>query len=369
MQAALAAGQIRHDPASDAWRVTGFRIGRAILADADFRKPEFAPIAIDHLPRPLGLMVRRGEALQLSWTAPPPHAGWPVRRTFVAAFAPRRLDDLRDSMRAEAERLLAAADAPGFDLDRDFAQPFTRWAVARIYGLDAAGIARVARMTEPLGAAFSFGERDRLGAAMAMAAIEPVLTKLLRAPARADAVALETVQAELAAGTITLDEALSWVALTLLAGLQTNRRFLHRWLAGAGPRAGDDVAEDGEGGRLAVVAELTRLYVDVVSPARQSLRAFLLDGAAIPEGSTFLLDLAAINHDPTRFAEPEQFCPARQDSGHLSFGYGAHMCVGRHLAMMQIDSVARVLSERGRAFRVSLVRSDGEAAPGGAGLH
>lgn len=362
MQAALAAGEISHDAAADAWRVTGFRIGREILANADFRKPDFTPLAIEHLPRAIGLAVRRGEMLQRLWTAPPPHHGWPVRRTFVTAFAPRRLDCLRDGMRAEAERLLASAEGDGFELDRDFAQPFTQWAVARVYGIDTAKIGRVARMTEPLAAAFSFGERDRMGAAMAMATIEPVLAALLRAPARAGSPALETVQTELAAGEITEDEALSWMALTLLAGLQTNRRFLVRWLTTANGQA--DETEGGGG--LAVVAELTRLYVDVVTPARQSRRALTLGDRVIPEGSTFLLDLAEINRDPTRFSEPGRFCPARQDSGHLSFGYGPHMCVGRHLAMMQIDSVVRALSPE---LRASLARVACVTALDGAGLH
>jgi cytochrome P450 len=370
LQAALAAGEIRHDAAADAWRVTGFRIAREILAEPEFRKPEFTPLPVEHLPRAIGLAVRRGETLQRLWTAPPPHAGWPVRRTFVAAFAPRRLDTLRDGMGAEAERLLAGAECHGFDLDRDFAQPFTQWAVARIYGIAPDQIARVARMTEPLAAAFSFGERDRMGAAMAMATIEPVLTTLLREPARPGAAALEMVQMELAAGAIAADEALSWMALTLLAGLQTNRRFIARWLAEAEPPHGERAAEEGAaGGGLAVVAELTRLYVDVVSPARQTRRALALGDTMIPEGSTFLLDLAMINHDPSRFSEPERFCPTRRDSGHLSFGYGAHMCVGRHLAMMQIDSVVRVLTARGPELRASLVRAGGLAAVGGGGLH
>lgn len=361
MQTALAAGEIGYDAAADAWRVTGFRVGREILADADFRKPDFTPLAVEHLPRAIGLAVRRGEALQRLWTTPPPHPAWPVRRTFVTAFAPRRIAFLRDGMRAEAERLLAGAGRDGFELDRDFAQPFTQWAVARVYGIDTAEIGRVARLTEPLAAAFSFGERDRMGAAMAMATVEPVLAALLRVPARAGGPALETVQTALAADEITEDEALSWMALTLLAGLQTNRRFLVRWLAAANGQA-----EETGGGGLAVVAELARLYVDVVTPARQSRRAFALADTVIPEGSTFLLDLARINHDPTRFSEPGRFCPARQDSGHLSFGYGAHMCVGRHLAMMQIDSVARVLSPE---LRASLARGARGTALDGAGLH
>ena len=367
MQAALAAGEIAYDPDADGWHVTGFRIAREILSDDAFRKPDFAPLATDSLPRAIGQAARRGEALQRLWATPPPEPAWPVRRTFVAAFAPRRLDELRDPMRAEAARLLARADGDGFDLDRDFAQPFTQWAIARLYGIGADEIPRVARMTEPLAGAFSFDERSRMAAAMAMATIEPVLTALLREPSRGGATALETVQAALAAGEIGLDEALSWTGLTLLAGLQTNRRFLVRWLSEPGIDGEEGADIDSAG--LRRVAELTRLYVDIISPARQSTRELALDGATIRAGSPFLLDLAAINRDPKRFAEPERFCPGRQDGGHLSFGYGPHMCVGRHLAMMQIDSVLHLIAAGGPAMRDALARGGSGPAGGGAVPH
>lgn len=62
-----------------------------------------------------------------------------------------------------------------------------------------------------------------------------------------------------------------------------------------------------------------------------------IDGIAIPAGSHILLHFAAANRDPDIFVDPHRFCPARQDGmKHVSFGAGAHFCLGAPLAKMEI---------------------------------
>ena len=55
------------------------------------------------------------------------------------------------------------------------------------------------------------------------------------------------------------------------------------------------------------------------------------------------------------FDAPFEFRPERKPNRHLAFGYGAHLCLGQHLAKMEM----RILFEE-LLPRLKLVALDGE---------
>jgi len=63
--------------------------------------------------------------------------------------------------------------------------------------------------------------------------------------------------------------------------------------------------------------------------------------------------LAAANHCPRRFKNPEQFNPLRDDAGHLSLGAGIHFCVGAHLAKLELRIALQVLFKRFPTLRLN----------------
>jgi cytochrome P450 len=81
---------------------------------------------------------------------------------------------------------------------------------------------------------------------------------------------------------------------------------------------------------------------------RYAAEAVELAGQAFPKGSKFGLLYGAANRDPAAFADPDRFDAGRTPNRHLAFGYGAHLCLGNHLARMTMETVLGALLARTR---------------------
>lgn len=72
-----------------------------------------------------------------------------------------------------------------------------------------------------------------------------------------------------------------------------------------------------------------------------------LGGVKLPADSHLLLMWGAANRDPAHFDTPQEFRLDRSGSkGHITFGKGAHFCVGAALARLEAHIVLRTLLER-----------------------
>ncbi|SDC42365.1 Cytochrome P450 [Sphingomonas sp. YR710] len=71
-----------------------------------------------------------------------------------------------------------------------------------------------------------------------------------------------------------------------------------------------------------------------------------IGGVTIRRGDLVIISESAANRDPRMFERPEEFDPTRKNSGHLSFGHGAHNCLGMSLARMELKAVFLSLFRR-----------------------
>jgi len=101
----------------------------------------------------------------------------------------------------------------------------------------------------------------------------------------------------------------------------------------ADPAAGDAV-RDGSVPPPAFVDEVLRFDSPVQLTSRIGYDT-VLAGVPVSTETEVVTLLGAGNRDPRRFASPGRFDPMRSDGGPLSFGGGAHFCIGAALARLE----------------------------------
>lgn len=96
----------------------------------------------------------------------------------------------------------------------------------------------------------------------------------------------------------------------------------------------------------AVVEELLRYRPTNQQISRRVDESFSYESVDFREGEAIVLRLAAANHDPCRFAAPDDFAPEVNTGAHVAFGFGAHYCIGAALARLQLQQALSTLAAR-----------------------
>ncbi len=146
---------------------------------------------------------------------------------------------------------------------------------------------------------------------------------------------------------LSLDEVVTTAILIAVAGHETTANLLGAaMLTLLTPDAdGTRIADRIDPADPAVVAELIRLDAPVQSTVRTATSRQHLDGVTIEAGQSVLVAVAAANRDPAVFDEPGRFRLDRVAPAPLSFGYGAHYCLGAALAQLELSiALPRLLS-------------------------
>ena len=87
-----------------------------------------------------------------------------------------------------------------------------------------------------------------------------------------------------------------------------------------------------------------------VTPVRHFMRTatqdYVLRDTEIKKGESVILWYPSANRDEEVFDEPFEFKVDRSDAKQLAFGFGAHVCLGQHLARMEMSILFKKLFER-----------------------
>ena len=90
----------------------------------------------------------------------------------------------------------------------------------------------------------------------------------------------------------------------------------------------------------ALISGLVDESIRWTTPVKHFMRSATEDtelrGRRIAKGDWLMLCYPSGNRDEEVFDTPDAFRPERSPNKHLAFGYGAHLCLGQHLAKMEM---------------------------------
>lgn len=95
------------------------------------------------------------------------------------------------------------------------------------------------------------------------------------------------------------------------------------------------------------IDETLRWEGPVLSTWRHVEEDTVLDGVALKQGTILNVVLGSANRDPSRFEDPDTFNIFRdRKNRHLGFATGPHLCIGQHLARVEMTRALNALLDK-----------------------
>jgi len=183
----------------------------------------------------------------------------------------------------------------------------------------------------------------------ASAALREYLSEIVEEKRRRPANDLisDLVQAELDGERLGDEEIYSFLRLLLPAGAETTYRATGSLLFGllSNPEQLEAVRAD-RSLLPQAVEESIRWESPLLITSRQAVEDTEVGGVQIPAGTMIIPNIGSGNHDETRWDHADDFDLFRPQVPHISFGVGPHMCLGMHLARMEMVGAVDVVLDR-----------------------
>lgn len=328
------------------WLVTEYALGRALLVDsrfsvANFMQPLGDPEVVaelDGIER--GMPEIDGVLIALD---PPQHTK--IRRAAAGYFTVRSVSEQEATIaRIVEERLeaMAAAGSP-VDLVPTFALPLSSFSICDMLGVPHADRERFERPSAVLADPRASADQKRAALVDFSDYCRQVVAQKRESPSD------DLLSDLIAGGELNEDEIVGLARQLFEAGHETTAAMLalsvfallcerSRW---------EHLREDPA--RIEGAVEELLRYLSILQMgtfSRTATEDVDLGELVVKEGEKVVVSIPAANRDPEKFFEPEKLDLDRNAAGHLAFGHGKHMCIGQHLARLELRVALRGLLER-----------------------
>lgn len=175
------------------------------------------------------------------------------------------------------------------------------------------------------------------------------------------------VHADTAEGTLSDAEVLAFSRLLLIAGNETTTNLVARMVTTLLDHPDQLEKLKADMSLLPNAVEETLRYAGIVPTLpRLTTEDVEVGGVKIPAGRIVMPFFMAANRDPRRFPDPDRYDITRKTTGHLGFGFGAHFCLGAHLARLETRIAMQGIIERLPNLHVTDLSSEKHVLTGAA---
>jgi cytochrome P450 len=338
----------------------------AITKHADIVQVSKQPLRFSNAP---GIMLRRAGApamppSEMVVMLDPPRHG-PMRRLASRRVTPGPVRAQRSDIERIAVEILDQAATGGATAECDFveriAAPLPIAVVAWILGVPRDDWRLLFRWTnEVIGAEDPEfrrpGETPGQTARRARLELHAYFARLIerRRSDPEDDLVSELVRASLDGAPLTEEQLLAHCELLVEAGNETTRNAISGGLLAFCEHRGEWERLRGRPELLSdAVEEILRWVSPITHFTRTATEDCELRGEKIRAGEQLALFYASANRDEEVFADPFAFRVDRRPNRHLAFGIGEHVCLGAHVARVELETIFRHLLARLEWFEVS----------------
>ncbi|MFC5186893.1 cytochrome P450 [Actinomadura harenae] len=277
-----------------------------------------------------------------------------LRRLMGKAFTPARVEDVRAFTAATAARLADRLASRGdHDFVAEYAERLPTLVLCRIMGIPPEDYDRFHSWARDLGAVFAAGglTPEVVGSVeTAIAELGSYVNSLVAHRREAPGPDLLTamINAHDDGGALSSAELHDMVLLLVWAGQDTTARQLSRALIAFAEHPEQwDLLRDDPALVPSAVDEVLRWTPQSRLITRYAAHDLTYRGLDLPAGRMVFCSITAANRDPAEFPDPDVFDVRRGPAArHINFGGGAHHCLGRSLAQMELAEALTVLTAR-----------------------
>jgi cholest-4-en-3-one 26-monooxygenase len=287
---------------------------------------------------------------------PPEHQTY--RSLTSKRFTPRALERLRPTTEKVVAELLHELQARDeVDFVTEFSAIVPLAVIADLLGVPREDWRQLFRWTNeiiaPADPEFSLGQDAAATTATFQTAIQQMFAyfnELVERRAREpqDDIASTLAAARLDGEPIPPFELMSYFVLLIVAGNETTRNAITGGLRALMDDRTQWAKLQADPVRMAKTGaeEVVRWTSPVIQFCRTPLEDVELHGRVIPAGESVCLFYPSANRDESVFDAPDTFRVDRDPNPHLGFGIGEHVCLGAHLARLELQVVLQRLAER-----------------------